>query len=78
MNVLVRCPAHDEETTCKEERPNHHGDQPCFWDHFVIIGNHTLAVIGLAPDVDSCCEANSDYDSEEGKRADHFVPATDL
>ena len=78
MNARLSSPAHDEQSGSEEERSNHHRHQAGFGNHLVIVGNHALAVIGLAPEVDSRCESDSHNNGEERERTDHFIPAAYL
>ena len=78
MNVTLSSPAHDEQTSGEEERPNHHGHQAGFGNQFVVIGSHALAVVRLAPEVDGRCKCDTHNNGEEGDRADHFVPTAYL
>ena len=78
MYVTLGRPANDEETGGEEERPHHHGHQAGFGNHFVVIGNHALAIVRLAPEVDGRCKCDTHHNGEEGDRADHLVPTAYL
>lgn len=71
-------PAHDEETSRKEYRSNHHRKQASFGDDLVIVRDEALAVEALAPYVDVSCDRDSHQYPEEWKRSHQFVPSACL
>ena len=78
MNVTLSSPAHDEETSSEEEGSNHHGHQAGFGNQLVIIGDHALAIVRLAPEVDGRCKSDTHNNGKKRDRADHFVPTAPL
>jgi len=52
----LRSPAHDEEASGEEERPNYHGHQAGFGHELIAVGDEALLVEDLTPEINGCCE----------------------
>ena len=72
---LIGRPAEDEEPRGKEHGPDHHGRKPRFWNGFVAVGDVASVVELIVKNISEATERNTSEESEEGQRADEFVPA---